>query len=285
MPLDDKRSRGKEVLGHLLFVLVAAALSAWLYGYSPQLHDPDELYHFRHAGLYARGDLFQSAFPWTVYSSVTRYGADLWYGFHLLLLPFTSAADPAHGIKLAGIAVLTASLGLLYAACVRLRVVAPAVWPLLILVSAPPAMMRMVLVRPHVLSLALLGLLLAVTLQRRPRAMFLTALVLAWVHLNLVWAVPLVLVAVLLVRLRTERNVDGRGLLAAAAGLLLGWALRPNPLGAASLAWVQLVRWAAEKQAGTPLRWGWRRSPRIQPPSSSCSSRSSSCGCWQSSWW
>ena len=63
--------------------------------------DTDSLYHIKHSFLYRTEGIFSGAFPWTQYSVISTYAADLWYGFHILTLPLSWFSDLGTGIKLA----------------------------------------------------------------------------------------------------------------------------------------------------------------------------------------
>ncbi len=250
-----------KVAEALLFLVAAVATAALLFAGPVLVRDPDELYHFRHAALYAQRGLLFSEFPWTAFSIIGTANADLWYGFHLFLLPFTLGTDPVEGMRYAGIAILASSLTLTYLALARAGIAYPFVWPFLVLFAAPPAVLRMVMLRPHVLSLGLFAWLL-VTLMRGPTwGVFLAAFAAAFLHLNLVWIVLLSTGVALLAHWLLERKWAWRAAAAALAGAAGGWLLRPNPLSAAKLLRVQLVQWAIEKQQGTPLLLGGEALP------------------------
>src|SRR5438034_264126 len=72
--------------------------------------DPDALYHVRHAWVLRTQGLLAGEFPWVRFSAIAREASDLWYGFHVLLAPFTFGADLMRGVELAGVAVPIACL-------------------------------------------------------------------------------------------------------------------------------------------------------------------------------
>jgi hypothetical protein len=51
-----------------------------------------------------------------------EFSSDLWYGFRLLLIPFTLGRDPIFGMQLAGIFVIFVFLLSAYAACACLKI-------------------------------------------------------------------------------------------------------------------------------------------------------------------
>ena len=84
-----------------LFLLAALAVSVHLHLSSNKFPDPDVFYHFRHAAIYAGGGLFSGEFPWIPYSVIGKFSSDIWYGFHVLLIPFAWAGDPLLAMRLA----------------------------------------------------------------------------------------------------------------------------------------------------------------------------------------
>jgi len=78
----------------------------------------------------------------------------------------------------------------------------------------------------------------------------------AFIHLSFLWVVVLIVGVVVLVRRVTEEQWAWREPGIASLGLLAGWLLRPNPIGAAKLVYVQIVQLALEKQKGVELLFG-----------------------------
>ena len=84
------------------FIVAAVLLSAFLHFSSPKIPDLDSFYHIRHASL-LKNNILDTEYPWLSYSAIREKSADLWYGFHLLITPFTFGDDLLFGIKLAGV--------------------------------------------------------------------------------------------------------------------------------------------------------------------------------------
>ena len=120
----------------ILFALVALIVSALLHFSSDRFADPDGFYHFRHAALYGEGNLFSSAFPWLPFSVIGKYSADIWYGFHILLIPFTWIGDPVLAMRLAGLVLTWAFLLTIYCACAKLDLKPAWLWPFALMVSS-----------------------------------------------------------------------------------------------------------------------------------------------------
>lgn len=250
-----------SVAAFFLYLAAVVGIAAFFHLRSPNLGDADALYHYRHAALYASGGPFITGFPWTTCSVLSRTPGDLWYGFHLLLVPFTWFPDALLGIKLAGICGLVALMLLCYAALARLRIPLPYLWPFLMLFSSPPGLLRLIVTRPHVLSMGLLALLLALLVRGALWEIALVSFAVAFIHLNLFWIVLVVALIVLLVRWRVDGRVEWSKGAAALAGVAAGWLLRPEPLGTARNAYVQLVELSQAKLAHVPLMAGGELSP------------------------
>ncbi len=252
----ERKGRFRDVLGLVCFSAAAVALAAYLHLSLPNIPDRDALYHYGHAALYRDEGPLVHAFPWTAYSMVAKVGADIWYGFHLLLVPFTLSSDQVRGVKLAGAFDLAAMLVLVFAAVRVLRMRLAPLWPLAALCFSPYLLYRFVMTRPHVISTGLAALLLAVAVEGSLWGVGLVSCAITFVHLGFFWVIPLIVGVVLFTKWATEGRPDWRGLVAAAAGGALGWALRPNPIGAAKLVYIQIVQLALEKHKGVPLLFG-----------------------------
>ena len=87
-------------LRFLYFLFFLTAISAFLHFWSDKFPDPDVFYHFRHADLYWQNGLTVSDFPWTFYSVINKFSSDIWYGFHLFLIPFTWFENEIFGFKI-----------------------------------------------------------------------------------------------------------------------------------------------------------------------------------------
>ncbi len=249
-------SRLARTLATLLFLAVALSIAAYLHLRLPNIPDRDALYHYRHAALYREHGPFFKNFPWAAYSVISTLKSDLWYGFHLLLLPFTFLPDPVRGVKLAGVADLFALLLLFYLAlrCARLR--GSFLWPFLLIALVPYLFYRLLMTRPHVFSMGLAALLLSCVISGSLWGIALASFLLTFVHLGFFWVIPLIIGIVAFVARLTDERWLWREALTALAGGLVGWLLRPNPLGAAKLVYIQIVQLALEKQKGLPLLFG-----------------------------
>ena len=244
-----------------LFLFAALAVSIFLHFNSNKFPDTDVFYHFRHAVIYAGGGLFSGEFPWVPYSVIGKFSSDIWYGFHVLLIPFTWTGDPMLGMRLAGIFVTAVCMFSVYQACVRLDIKPALLWPFVLLFSSAFLLHRLTMLRPHVLSLGLNVLLLALLAAGNIRGVFIAAFASAWLHLSLFFVPVIVLGVYAGTKLLTEKSLAWRESLALAGGLVAGWLLRPNPLGAAKIAYVQVFQFTFEKLGGAPLEFGTELRP------------------------
>ncbi|MGH7809013.1 MAG: hypothetical protein ACREP5_01935, partial [Candidatus Binatia bacterium] len=188
-----------------LFAFLALAVSIFLHFSTEKFADPDAFYHFRHAALYAEGNGLSGEFPWIPYSVISKFSSDIWFGFHLLLIPFTWVGEPVLALQLAGVVITALCLFSVYLACVRLEIKAAYFWPFVFLFSSAFLLHRLTMLRPHVLSLGLSVLLLALLLAGKIRSLFAVAMAITWLHLSLFF-VPLILLGVVVaVRLLNEK--------------------------------------------------------------------------------
>jgi hypothetical protein len=246
-------------------LILAAHLSL-----APGIADADSFYHLGHAAQYADQGLFDTSFPWATQSVIADLGADLWWGFHVSLVPFATG-DVASGIRVAAFLFTVILAGAVWWLLRRHRLPGPGWWTLLFLAAVPNVLYRYLMVRPHVLSLAGAFAILSLLVRGRWWQVMVVAALIAWLHLSLFWMAPALVVAYAVVRTVQGRPVDpgttGAGVSARAAigavvaGTLLGWLLRPHPLASAQLAYVQIVRLFAEKGAGQPLLFATELSP------------------------
>lgn len=241
-PAREQTTLTRVVLRVALSLPAAIAAAALVQFISPNIADSDAFYHLRHAALYRNDGLTLREFPWLTCSVIGKVGADIWYGFHLLLMPFSLINDAALQLKSAGIFITSLFLLLFYFALRRSRIAYSFLWPFLLLFSGPVDTARLSMVRPHVLSMGLMALLLSLLVSGSSWGVFLAALALAFFHLSMFWVALLAALIVGIFKSKIERVWEWRRPAAVVVGLLAGWLLRPNPLGAAKLVYVQTFR-------------------------------------------
>ena len=194
--------------------LVAAIVLVIHLSLVPNVADLDSFYHLGHAAAYLEGSLFDTSLPWATQSVIADKGADLWWGFHVVLAPFAALGDPSTAIRIAAILGTLTLCAALWYLLARHGVENRAVWVMLFLVAVPNVLFRYLMVRPHVLSLGLSLLLLSFLVKGRWWQAWLAAAAITWLHLSLFWVPVGLVVAYALSRLlvrsappRTRRAV------------------------------------------------------------------------------
>ncbi|MGD0112361.1 MAG: hypothetical protein ABSD48_10885 [Armatimonadota bacterium] len=248
---------GRHGALHALGFSLAAVTTALVLRLSnPTVPDPDTFYHFRHAALYAQKSLLMSAFPWLAYSIVNRFASDIGYGFHVLLLPFTLFSDPVLGLKLAAVFETVVVMILFYHVMRRHAIPYAFIWPFMLIFFSAPIVFTVLQTRPQTLTMGLSALLVSFLLTGGPWGVFLSSFLISFVHLNVIVIVPIMVGVVGVVKGLSERRWEWRLWLMALAGVVAGWLLRPNPLGAGRIEYVQLLVHEAVRQQNIPLLFG-----------------------------
>ncbi len=261
--MNSSKSSIKQISISVIFIFTVILVSIYLNMESPNIPDADSLYHFGHAEIYRTGGIWQNEFPWVQNSVINSIGADIWYGFHILLIPFTLINDKIYAIKLAGISetalvILTASLAIWKLDKKRLTM-----WLCIFISSSSIVLLRLIMLRPHPLSLALSLLLFAALVSPTQLVViFALGFFIAWSHLALAWVPIVIYLAVLaseIVMKIFDKHIsdikwqEGAALL---GGIILGIFARPNAFGALKIAYVQVADLLAVKQSKIPLQFG-----------------------------
>jgi hypothetical protein len=265
MPSSPAATRPSGTLLPILASLLFLALIAFtVHRTTDTISDLDNFYHMRHAWLYRTTGLMRTDFPWVEFSVIKQHASDLWYGFHLLLVPLTMCASLLDAIEWGSILCTACALWLFYAACRAMELRRPLVWTVLFLVISAQVTYRLTMLRPHCLSLGLDVLLFAVLSSCRrgwrvALLVFAIAALHAFVHLTLSWLPLLIAVVVSTVQLALRQRKSLTNAAAIVLGLAVGILARPHPMGSLALVYTQLVRWYVEKRSqplmiGTELR-------------------------------
>ena len=226
--------------------------------------DPDSFYHIRHAWLYRTSGVFQTDFPWTQFSVIRLNASDIWYGFHIVLIPFTYFSDLIKGIYFSAIFFAGAALAVFYFVLRRHGIGYSFFWVVLLYFSTPDFIFRLNMSRPQTISVGLLALLFSFLVKPTgfwPLVAISAALV--FIHLIFSWAALVISAVVIAVIFIIQKRLDWKNLLAVLSGLVIGWLLRPNSFGALKILKTQFVDLLAVKQAGLPLLFGEELRPLI----------------------
>lgn len=243
----------------LWVVMLFLTVSSVFHFYSKNIADLDSFYYLGLAKLYRTAGLFHTEFPWIENSAIND--SSLWYGFGVFLIPFSFFADPALGIKFAGILLTAALLISYYFVSKRIRFKIPLFWPFLFLFAAPNTMFHLLMVRPQTISIILVPLFFSFLIEGNFWQVVLTAFGIAWFHLNFAWLPIFILIVTAGVRLATERKFNWKIGAGGIVGVLAGWLLRPHPIAAAKLFYIQVLQQMLEKQGGLPLLFGKENLP------------------------
>ncbi len=246
----------------VLFFLAVILVSIFLQFRSANIPETDSLYHFTHSEIYRESGILQTNFPWARYSTINKYSSDIWYGFHLFLIPFTFFSNKILGLRVAGIFLTSIFLLLFWWSIARLIPKPKSfawLWPFLLLFSSPYVLFRFSMLRPELLSSGFSALLFSFLLEGGAWGVlgtFFSAVAVSFFHISLFWLPLLILVVWAAAKLIFEKTFEAKKVLAVFGGLIIGWLLRPNPFGAAELAYIQIVQLALTRQQGVPLNFG-----------------------------
>ncbi|MEI9812101.1 MAG: hypothetical protein WDO18_05240 [Acidobacteriota bacterium] len=151
----------------LVALLFGAALLAFSLA-SPNIAGGDDAYrHVRFANRLITDTKAAFADPWRLNFVPAR--ADIWFGYHLLLAPFTLVLPLIVAAKLVGVSVWTATLYALFRFLDSLQVTWRHAWGILAMTGSSIVLYRSLLMRPYLLSLLLVILAARYTLEEKSR--------------------------------------------------------------------------------------------------------------------
>ncbi|MBT0664116.1 hypothetical protein KI809_07350 [Geobacter pelophilus] len=218
-----------------LFIVLAAALQAAV----PFPVDSDTVYHFVVGRLIAQHGLLH-AFPWTEFSWLADHYADKELLFHLLFVPLQSF-DLVTASRIVGTGSTAALLFALYLVLDREGVRQAGLWAILPLVASSIFLVRMAVVRPYVLAIALVLIMLHSAARQRLPALALAALAFPWIYVAF-WQLPLiVLTCTAMAQLLTGKQLRWQPAAVVLAGILTGVAIHPNAAHLFGVSWVNMT--------------------------------------------
>lgn len=239
---------------HLPFVLLLAyfgvVFDTFLFR-TAGLTCPDGFFYARYAYLLPDRGLDRT-FPWLYCTSLRDAFWDNKFLYHVFLMPFCRlAAEPLVGAKAATLCLQLVVLVVCYVALIRLKTPWPLAWVALLVVGNGLFLNRLLMVRPHVLSMALMVLALYGIVRQHAWGCFAIAFVYAWSY-----SAPFVVLATAVAAELGRVAFLGRPSrlprvpLAVAAGLLAGHLVHPySPLTLQAL-------WAALNVTATAAAGG-----------------------------
>jgi len=231
----------RRALEPALVVLAALALFASLLFSIPGLPGGDDGYRHIKTAFLLRTQGWDAVkdFPWLRPAFPPGTYADLWLLFHVFLMPFT-VGNLLLGAKLAALVLATAIVALFYALLSAFGIRHRPFWVAVLLFCSCDFLIRITLTRALLLNIVFVLLTMLAVLQRRMLLLGGTTFLFSWNNV----AAPLSLLVASLHALDgwlSSRRFDARPVLAAAGGLLLGWALHPQFPRNLQLAYVQTV--------------------------------------------
>ncbi|MEK9174581.1 MAG: hypothetical protein AAB725_01265 [Patescibacteria group bacterium] len=252
----------KEILHKILPIAAIFALAVFFNFYFPTLAGIDGYYHIRHAEVYATQGIFNSDFPWLEHSVIGKWNGDIWYGFHLLLIPFTLLNNDFFGMRLAAALITFTALTGFYFIFKKFEIRWPFFWTTLLFFSAPDVNFRLLMVRPHILTFILvLALFYAFTKNKSNWLIFIFSAGISFIHLALAWLPLFVIGVVAIIKKITDGVWEIKNSTAALIGLGLGVLAHPNFISTLKIAYIQVVQLAIEKFNNIPLRFGTELKP------------------------
>ncbi len=249
-------------LGTAGTIIVLITVSLVLQFSTSNIADPDSFYHLTHAKIYSeRGPLY-SEFPWTQFSVMKDLKADIWYGFHLFLIPFTFIKDGILAIKLAGAFITFLTLAGFYWVLKRLKIYWPLLWTLIFAAASPDVMYRLTMTRPHNLSLALTLMIFALMLTNGRKAVFVALGALSsFLHIALGWLPIFIALATNLIFKMRREPIRWKNTLCLTLGSIIGLLARHHPIAALKLAYIQVADLIIAKASNLPLTFGRELKP------------------------
>ena len=168
-------------------------------------------------------------------------GADLWYGFHVFLIPLTYISDLAVAIKIAAVFITFLVLVSIYAALKNVGIKFSELWTIFFLFSSPALITRMTMTRPHPLSLALIALIFSFFYRGSVILIFVFSFLLSWMHSAVFWF-PIIMVCILVLFKRlNNQEINIRKFTAFLIGIAAGLMARPHPLANLKLIYIQVI--------------------------------------------
>lgn len=156
--------------------------------WSSKIVESDNLVHLAYAGMYRLHGIFFHDFVWDTFSVFSIYHSDMWYGFHILLVPFSYITDPTLAIHLSGFFLTFILASTMYIIFKKMSVRSPLFWTLALFLSSFLELHRMTDPRPQIISSALAAsLIYFLAWKINTKAIFAISAIWAWVEVSMVW--------------------------------------------------------------------------------------------------
>jgi hypothetical protein len=218
-----------------VFLLIVAALHFFF----PPFLEGDVPYHAA-VGRLIREHGILYAFPWTPFSWLADNYADDRLLFHLLYVP-VARLDWITSARIVGILAGTAILVALYLVFRVERIPFAGLWALLPLACSVLFVSRFLLIRPHLLSIALAIVFLWAAVRGRFLILAGVSFLYPLAYIAF-WQIPcLLLIAAETARCLAREPVRWKPAVVTAAGIAVGIAVHPNALNLLAYNWIVMV--------------------------------------------
>src|SRR3989338_5274391 len=226
---------------------------------STKIVDSDSFYYFGQAVALREHGIFNTEFPWLPYSKIGKLSSSLWYGFSLMIIPFSYFGFT--GIKIAGIFLTASALTAIWVILKKIGAKMPNLWPEFLFFISPNVLTQFLMIRPQTVSLIAIPILFYFLISCGIWGTLIAAFIITWAHLNFLW-VPILIVGIIsIIKLWKEKIIPWQQIAAVFGGVLAGWLLRPQAINAIKLFYIQVVQQILEKQGGLPLLFGEENLP------------------------
>lgn len=160
---------------------------------SPNVADPDAFYHLRQAQLF-RQEKFNAVtkFPWLPYSVVSSSGADPWWGFHMLLSGFSYRNGGSQKIKFLTVILGTLLCSTFFLLLRNMKVRWDLFWTVILLIASSDFLFRIIMLRPHVVSVTLLLITIWLLIKRYYLPLFIVVLIWSTIEVSALIMIPVI---------------------------------------------------------------------------------------------
>lgn len=251
----------------IISILTLVVISFFLIFPFPEIIESDNTLHIAYADLYRQHGLTFNDFTWQTNSILSVYKSDMWYGFHLLLLPFLVGDDFMLSVQLATFFISTVLFIIFYLVLSNIGVKRPLFWTLLFIFSSPTELYRLFDLRPHLVIL-ITSLLFTYFLvwDKKRKNIFLISALMVFMEVSMLW-IPLLFISLNfisngLLEIYKNKNyievikryfIDTVVII---SGLVIGVFLRPGAVDGVKLFYYQIVYLYYVKLSGVALPWG-----------------------------
>lgn len=204
----------------------------------PAPMDGDTAYHAA-VGQLIRDHGILHTFPWTPFSWLSDHYADKELLFHLFFAAL-GGVDWMTAAQIVGTLCGAGILLTIYCVLRREGAAYPWLWALIPLAASHTFAYRFLIVRPHLLSIALSIIVLWAASRSRLPLLAAASILYPWAYVA--WHLPLVLTVIAeAARVLSGRKMQWQPPLVAVCGVAVGVALHPNSLNLVRLFWIQIV--------------------------------------------